>query len=149
LKSSRKKYGVSGEIQLSLQLVDGANETAINADISAKWLAWQGAFLQAPSPISGDDDPLSRDLGNNHGLSDDDEDESPSPEEYASAADKASKKGKNKENKRKMDRGHYQLSSVSDVVGVIFLEISSITDLPPERNGMPSIVIVGPQKHNS
>ena len=30
----------------------------------------------------------------------------------------------------------YEFSRMSDVAGVLFLEISKITDLPPERNSM-------------
>lgn len=38
--------------------------------------------------------------------------------------------------KRKTKAKAYQYSGLSDVAGVLFLEIQKITDLPPERNGM-------------
>jgi len=137
LKSSRKKAGVSGEIQLTLALVDTANEAATAPEISAQWTTFASAFVAQPSaPGSIDEDPLSRDLG-----SGDDDDSSPSPgEDDALAMDKSQAKDKKGKSKGK---GHvYQFSSGSDVVGVIFLEISSITDLPPERNGK------APTSHN-
>ncbi|KAF8545511.1 phosphatidylserine decarboxylase-domain-containing protein [Trichophaea hybrida] len=136
LRSSRKKAGVSGEIQFTFALVDSSNESATAGEIYEKWVSWQSFFVQPPSPGSADEDPLSRDLGGD-AASDDDEGESssPSPEEDVSTTGKGPKKDKSKKSKRKKIKSHaYQLNSGSDVVGVIFLEISSITDLPPEKN---------------
>lgn len=88
------------------------------------------------------DDPLSRDLGET-GLSDD-EDEHPGPDgtldrpKIQRTGTTATMKStiSKKEKPAPLKKGqHYELSRESDVVGVIFLEINSITDLPPERNG--------------
>jgi len=132
LKSSRKKAGVSGEVQLTLVLVDTANEVATTPDIYAQWTAFARSFVAQPSPPdSVDEDPLSRELG-----SSDDDDSSPSPREDDALSVDKTQGAKHKKSKGK-GKGHvYQFSSGSDVVGVLFLEISSITDLPPERNGM-------------
>jgi len=141
LRSSRKKAGVSGEIQLTFALVDSSNDAATTGEIYAKWIPWQAIFVQPHSPGSADEDPLSRDLGAD-GVSDDDDEaeSSPSPEEDVSTTSKGPKKDKSKKSKRKKIKSHaYQLNSSSDVVGVIFLEISSITDLPPEKNGRQTV----------
>lgn len=88
------------------------------------------------------DDPLSRDLGET-GWSED-EDERPGPDgaldrpgtqRTGTTATMRSTVSK-KEKLAVIKKGqHYELSRESDVVGVIFLEINSIADLPPERNG--------------
>lgn len=38
--------------------------------------------------------------------------------------------------KKKSKKRAYEFSGGSDVVGIVFLDISKITDLPPERNRM-------------
>jgi phosphatidylserine decarboxylase len=123
-------------------LVDTLSDTT-EQQISQKWTVWQGGFVQTPSPVSADEDPLSRNIGEVECVSDDeDEDESPSPDEDISSTGKVPKKSKDKKDKRKkMKSRPYELYSGSDVVGVVFLEISSITDLPPERNSMQRILI--------
>lgn len=106
--------------------------------------------MNTPSPsvspsIYEQDDPLSRDLGET-GLSDDDDDETVGPDgsldrpkiertgttaSTISMTPSVMKKDKGGNSKKGR---HYELSRESDVVGVIFLEINCITDLPPERN---------------
>jgi phosphatidylserine decarboxylase len=79
-----------------------------------------------------DEDLLSRDLEE---FSDDDS-SSPSPEDEALPTEKASQEDKKKKGKSKKDHdSSYRLQGESDVMGVIFLEVSRITDLPPEKNG--------------
>jgi len=129
LKSSRKKAQISGEIQLRFSLSDSSNEAAPPEEIAAKWQAWQGNFVTTPNPSGDDQDPLSRDLGDDLPSEDDDE----VGDTESIMAEKKAKKGKKKD-KRIKKGGHYELYSGTDVVGVIFLEINSITDLPPERN---------------
>lgn len=38
--------------------------------------------------------------------------------------------------KKRTKQRAYEFSGLSDVAGVLFLEVQRITDLPPERNGM-------------
>ena len=40
--------------------------------------------------------------------------------------------------KRKTKARAYEFTGGSDVIGIAFVEIEKITDLPPERNGMSS-----------
>ncbi|PWW78261.1 hypothetical protein C7212DRAFT_352564 [Tuber magnatum] len=130
LKSSRKKAQISGEIQLQFSLSDGSNEAAPPEEVAAKWQAWQGNFVTTPNPSGDDQDPLSQDLGDE--LPSEDEDEVGDTDSIM--AGKRAKKKEKKKDKRIKKGGHYELFNGTDVVGVIFLEINSITDLPPERN---------------
>lgn len=88
--------------------------------------------MTTPSPSREDQDPLSRDLGDCEAVSGED---SGGQDDTGSikAGGKVQKKNKKKKKPSKKG-GHYELCSGTDVVGVIFLEINSITDLPPERN---------------
>jgi phosphatidylserine decarboxylase len=107
--------------------VDTADEPTRTAEIYQKWITFKNALASPPSP-SVDEDPLSRDID----FSDDDS----SPEDDIPAADKGSQKANKKKGKSKKDHdSSYRLQGESDVMGVIFLEISRITDLPPEKNG--------------
>lgn len=130
LKSSRKKANISGEIQLQFSLVDPDSND--EDEIARKYFMWQSNYIQTPSPSWPDEDPL---LQAAEESEDDEDDESPSPEEDAAqVSGKASKKEKKRDRRKKNKGTPYELNGGSDVVGVIFLEISSITDLPPERN---------------
>jgi phosphatidylserine decarboxylase len=69
---------------------------------------------------------------------------SPTPSEAARGKPlKRTKSKKSDKGKKDVKSTSYQLNSGSDVVGVIFLEISSVTDLPPEKNGKRSSVAIG------
>ncbi|KAL7275718.1 phosphatidylserine decarboxylase [Rhizina undulata] len=133
LKSSRKKATISGEIQLHLSLYDSTNENATQEQISQKWQAWLSFFatVTSPAPSGDDEDPLSRE----DSPSDDEDDESPGPDDMGSIrSGRTLKKGEKKKKGKDKKSQPYELYGGSDVVGVIFLEVSRITDLPPERN---------------
>lgn len=128
LQSARKRAEVvSGEIQLTFQIIDSSNPSATSDDIMQKWLQWRGGV--ALSSSSSDEDTL-RALA--EVASDDDEDESPIDEVAGAVA--ASKKEKPKKSRKNKELRNYQLDRASEVVGVLFLEITKITDLPPEKN---------------
>lgn len=136
LKSSRKKASISGEIEIKFNLIDTAPEGTTTEIIAQKWAHWLSALTGTPSPTQQDEDPLSR-MTEDVDLSDDDEDdESPSPGEEAAAGNHKTKKEEKKAKQKKSKSRPYELNRGRDVVGVIFLEIASITDLPPEKNGM-------------
>lgn len=65
-----------------------------------------------------------------------DETEDPSTPE---AVEKRKRRLRLKRLKKKVKARAYEFSGGSDCVGIIFLEIGRITDLPPERNGMWNI----------
>ena len=58
----------------------------------------------------------------------------PSKEKDSETLDKEKRNKKLAKLKRKTKLRSYQFTGVSDVAGVLFLEVSNITDLPPERN---------------
>lgn len=68
--------------------------------------------------------------------SDDEGDESPTLDEEAAGAGAVvvPKKQKVKKSQKKQELRAYQLDRASEVVGVLFLEVTKITDLPPEKN---------------
>lgn len=153
LKSKRpgKKTGkVSGEVQLQFTLFDANHLGAPSREILGKFHALISAIpgstpsttplltssttKSASSGLSGQDEHFEDD---EDGLSEFDDDES----EDASKPDTAEKAEKRRRRlrikglkKRRRDNPYAFNNSSSDVVGIIFLEISKITDLPPESN---------------
>jgi phosphatidylserine decarboxylase len=164
LKSKRpgKKTGVvSGEVLLQFTLLDGANNEATNAQILDKHadialsapagdssrdptpsrtpvLAPVGK-RKSPSPSLSPSPPLERRADDN----DDEEeyemyeDETPEDEDVnkLEGAEKSKRRLRIKGLKRKKRENPYEfINGGSDVVGLIFLEICNINDLPPESN---------------
>lgn len=81
------------------------------------------------------------------GLAEDDEEDGEDAEEISDepedpskpeSVEKKRRRLRLKRLKRKKKARAYEFMSGSDVVGIIFLEISKIIDLPPERNSMIS-----------
>jgi phosphatidylserine decarboxylase len=160
LKSKRpgKKTGVvSGEVLLQFTLVDTTNPHATDEQIFEKFTALvksvpgaDGSRDPTPSrtPVlaplrkgktPSPSPPLERGTDDNdeedeYDVYDDEtpEDEDPTKPE---TAEKRRKKLRIKGLKRKKRENPYEfINGGSDVVGIIFLEIGSITDLPPESN---------------
>ena len=148
LKSTRnggkKSSQVSGEIQLQFSLVDANNPNARETDILTKL-----RHIAAPSPGEEKDDDLG--LAEMDSRDDEEEeeeeeeggeltsDEPEEPEEPESltpqeSIEKRKKRLRLRRLKRKAKAQAYELSGGSDCVGIMFLEIGRITDLPPERN---------------
>ena len=143
-KSERKKGAkISGEVQLQFSLVDALDSSTRPHDILQKL-----ATLLAISPEdeSDGDEDLSR--LDSLDLEDEDEDEDEIDEknlETSDETDDPAKPAKTEKEKRKrklrMKRlkkrakaRAYEFTGGTDVVGIVFLEICKITDLPPERN---------------
>lgn len=139
LKSKRpgkKTSVVSGEVQLQFTLFDNSNKDAIDQDIFDKLAAITGFDMSTPTatPAAAPDEGLILE-----DMDDEDEDESPEGEEEGSPRpeifDKRRKRLRLKGLKRKRRQRAYEFTNGgSDVVGVIFLEICRINDLPPESN---------------
>lgn len=136
LKSTRsegkKRAQVSGEIQLQFSLIDANNPNAKETDILTKL-----KHIAAPSPSEEKDDDLalaemdSRDDEEEVGELTSDEPENLTQQEVI---EKRKKKLRLKRLKKKVKAQAYEFSGGSDCVGIMFLEIGRITDLPPERN---------------
>ena len=119
-------------------MADSANPAATELDILNKFKA-----ITSGSPSEEKEEDLSLSQSNSLEEYGDDEDEDTSDETddidptKPEAVEKRKKKLRLKKLKRKSKARAYEFSGGSDVVGIIFLEIGRITDLPPERNGLP------------
>lgn len=142
--STRKKAKISGEIELGLLVVDKSGKPASVDQILT-------VFKVSPSvsgtPLLELENPagLGLDMGSDDELSDEDEDsgdeppETPGlPKQEAEEKKKSKKrlklKTKGKGNKKKKNVSSFELANNGDVVGVMFIEILSCSDLPPEKN---------------
>ncbi|KAJ5054224.1 uncharacterized protein L3040_000505 [Drepanopeziza brunnea f. sp. 'multigermtubi'] len=126
----KKSSNVSGDVQLQFALYDSSNHSATPAQVLEKFrtLAGLGDLENAGMPADGaeDDDFL------------DDDDEDPSDETddptKPENAEKSRRKLRLKGLRKKKRLNGYEFTGGSEVVGIVFLEIGKITDLPPERN---------------
>ena len=126
---------MSGEIQLQFSLADPTNEAATELDLLNKFraIASSGspraeleedeASAETPSPQDEDDED-----------EDDTSDEAEDPAK-PETAEKRKRRLRLKALKKKSKARAYEFTGGSDCVGMLFLEIGRITDLPPERNG--------------
>ena len=127
---------VCGDIQLQFTLADPSNPSASTREILDKLTA-----MGAGSPGTDlDDGSDAANLGlglDGEDEEDDDLDTSDETEGLSKTevTEKRKKKLRLKRLKRKTKARAYEFTGGSDVTGIAFLEISRITDLPPERNG--------------
>lgn len=131
---------VSGDIQLQFSLVDSNNAEATPQEIlnklhsvialspeEEKLEEIELAKLDEENETGGEaseDDPDNDDLSE---LDDPSKPETP---------ERRKRRLRLRRLKRKTKARAYELTGGSDVVGIVFLEIEKVTDLPPERNGM-------------
>lgn len=161
LKSKRpgKKTGVvSGEVLLQFSLFDLSNKEATHKQIFDKFAAIaksvpaveSGSQNPTPArtpvlaPLGKSKPPVSAPGGGSQEENDDDydeyeiyEDETPEEEDPTKpeAIEKRKRRLRIKGLKRKKRDNPYEfVNGGSDVVGIIYLEICNITDLPPESN---------------
>ncbi|KAL1638130.1 phosphatidylserine decarboxylase [Diplodia intermedia] len=132
-KAGKKKAEVSGEVLLQFEFVDPTNASATPEQLYQKFL---GIAVSTPSADDEDEDLERMDSGELDETEDED-----SSDEAADDADKAEKKKEKKRKRlrmrklrRKAKQRAYEFYGSSDVAGVLFLEITKITDLPPEKN---------------
>lgn len=141
-KGGKKGSNISGDIQLQFALADPHHPSASPTEIISKLRA-----LTIGSP--DEDDAEIGDLSKFESRDDDDDDdededqdadtsdETDDPAKPAVAAEKRKKKLRLAKLKRKTKARAYEFTGGgSDCVGIAFIEISRVTDLPPERNGM-------------
>ncbi|KAI0813429.1 phosphatidylserine decarboxylase-domain-containing protein [Xylaria sp. FL0064] len=160
-KKDKKSNNVSGEVLLQFNLYDAVNKDATDAQVLEKLRALASSLPEAvsrnPTPLmtpvlgpasSSKSDTttppsFSRNTTDNSQDDDDDDedilDDDETPEEEDPTKPEAIEKRKRrlriKGLKRKKRRNPYEfMNGGSDVVGLIFLEICNITDLPPESN---------------
>ena len=141
-KGAKRKGDVSGEVQLQFSLADASNPAASSQDLLQK-LASVIAMSPEDDDDASDDEVISK--LDSLGLDEDDdedetEDKTPDTSDEADSAAKPEKGEKRKKKlrmkrlKKKAKARAYEFTGATNVVGVVFLEIVKITDLPPERN---------------
>ncbi|KAF2681648.1 hypothetical protein K458DRAFT_420415 [Lentithecium fluviatile CBS 122367] len=138
-RSGKKKAVVTGEIQIQFSLADASNPNANAEDVMRKFMTFT---TNTPSPDEDEDEALLRSESAENDAEDAAEDED---EESSDEALDESKKAEKREKRRKKLRlarlkrkasklRAYEFSDKTEVAGVLFLEITKITDLPPEKN---------------
>lgn len=159
-RAGKKGAKVSGEVLLQFTLFDTTNPEASDADIASKFTALVKSVPEAEStsrlptpsrtpilgpskPSTSPSPPLSRRETDDLGDDDDDEyevydDETPEDEDPGKpeSAEKRKRRLRIKGLKRKKRDNPYEFlnGGGNDVVGIIFLEIVKMTDLPRESN---------------
>ncbi|TAQ83899.1 hypothetical protein B7494_g7780 [Chlorociboria aeruginascens] len=134
-----KKYGakdanVSGEVQLQFTLLDSANLNASPAQILEKFRALAGIdVVDFSTPLAQSQSTCEEDREDYLDEEEEPSDETDDPTKPESV-ERRRRRLRIKGLRRKKQLGAYEFSGGSDVVGIVFLEIGKITDLPPERN---------------
>lgn len=141
-KKKKKDQNVSGEVLLQFSLYDPMNTAATSQQLLQKFVGVVGEDDDADDTDDELNRITSRDLDDVD--EEDDEDKEPSDETDdglrtpggGTPDDKQRRKRQKKIQKlrRKNKLKAYEFSGMSDVAGVLFLEINRITDLPPEKN---------------
>lgn len=152
-KGEQKKGAkISGEVQLQFSLVDTQDSTARPHEVLQKLAA---LLAISPDDESDGNEDLSR--LDTLDLEDEDEDEDEIDEKNPETSDetddptkpakaeKRKRRLKMKTLKKRATARAYEFTGGTDVVGIVFLEICKITDLPPERNSKRAATI---RSHN-
>jgi phosphatidylserine decarboxylase len=151
LKSKRpgkKTSVVSGEVQLQFSLFDSTNPSATPQQILEKFQALVGtapagsrnvtpSMTPNLAPTGSQSAPNSQDSPSDDDEDDFDEDDSDEGDEDEGEQDATKRKRRLRIRglkKRRRNNPYAFASSGSDVVGIIYLEVIKITDLPPESN---------------
>ncbi|KAI7093330.1 hypothetical protein KC352_g39902, partial [Hortaea werneckii] len=144
-RKQRKDEDISGEVLLGFTLFDPLNTAATPQQVLQKY---HGVVAETQQDEDDEDDEelltrlQSRDLDDVS--EEEDEEREPSdetadegtrtPEGTPDERKKRRRREKLKKLKRRSKLKTYEFSGMSDVSGVLFLEINRISDLPPERN---------------
>ena len=142
LHSSRKRSKISGEVQLQFTIIDPANHAATPEQILHKFFTLAAADLEDDEAEVDDEDTEdgvgkvdSKDTADDDDDVEDTSDETDDPSKPETVEKKRKRRLRLKLLKRNKKARAYEFMGESDVVGIVFLEISKITDLPPEKNG--------------
>ncbi|KAL9006837.1 MAG: hypothetical protein Q9188_000448 [Gyalolechia gomerana] len=137
VEKKQKGTAISGEVQMQFTISDPSNPSATPREILQKFMS---IAASSPSPESEDMNDFGRSESNDHNEDEDDDekdletsDETEDPGKL-DVSEKKQKKLRLKRLKRKTKARAYEFTGGTDVVGIVFVEICKITDLPPERN---------------
>lgn len=125
-KSGRKKSHASGEVLLKFSVFDPINPNATAQQTLQKFY---GIVALEPQENDDDLDELAR-----GDTADEDDDEGEDGAGGPEQLEKRKKRHRLARLKRKTKLKAYEFNGMSDVAGVLFVEIQKVTDLPPERN---------------
>ena len=125
-RTGKKSSHVSGEILLQFSIFDPIHSSATPQQILNKL----GGIVASSSPTldEDDEDPTLDRTDSADFSADEDAAQGDVPEE------KKKKRLRLARLKKKATMRAYEFGSGSDIAGVLFLEITKITDLPPEKN---------------
>lgn len=140
-KNGKKKGGqISGEVLISFALADPFNTSTTPQDVLQRFMTIVAVSTSAEGE---EDDELAR-LESQEADADDDDDAK--AEDTSDETDGLNKPEIAEKRKRRLRlarikrktkaRAYEYIGGEADVVGIVFLEINRITDLPPERNSM-------------
>jgi phosphatidylserine decarboxylase len=139
-RGGKKNHNVSGEVQMQFTLVDHSTPGASPQQVIEKFRAMVGEHADDLTPIKS----TTSTLGPTFTLDTDDEldiDEEASPSDETEgdtskpeAMERKRRRMRIKGLKKRKQSRVYNFTGESDMVGIIFLEIGKITDLPPEKN---------------
>ncbi|KAL5606086.1 hypothetical protein BROUX41_006144 [Berkeleyomyces rouxiae] len=161
-KSGRKQSNVSGEVQLQFTLIDSQNPNATPEEIMAKFSSFVSSFTDngvspirtkftnashrsskkytktPTTPIAPPDGATTQDSSTTDGDGDDydeDLDDDEDDDKTAETSEHRKRRLRIRGLKKKRRNNPYEFSNGgSDMVGIIYLEVVKITDLPPESN---------------
>ena len=128
---------------MQITIYDPTHTSATPQQILQKFY---GVIATEPAAEDDDLDDLARvDTGDLNDLDEDEELDEDGPNETddpkeAEQVEKRKRKHRLAKLKRKTKLRAYEFSGMSDVAGVLFLEIQKITDLPPERNSKRQLI---------
>lgn len=150
----KKNHEVSGEILLQFALVDPNNPNASPADILRKFRAAIKAE-GADGDGEEDEDDFVAGSGNEQDEPDNSNVAESSDETDDAAGSEVREKRRRRLRLRRLKRKSiaaraYEFSGASSGIdGLVFMEISKITDLPPEKNGKHGIPVELQKSHSA
>lgn len=129
----KKDSNVSGEVQLQFSLFDTTNPAASPPQVLDKFRALAGNALSdavTPTRLTSTNDDEDDEYFDEDEEPSDETDDPTKPENI----EKKRRRLRLRRLRKKKQASAYEFNSESEVVGIVFLEIGKITDLPPERN---------------
>ncbi|KAI9742187.1 MAG: hypothetical protein M1818_004087 [Claussenomyces sp. TS43310] len=140
---NKKKNYVSGEVQLQFTLYDASVPGSSSQQIMEKFWALAKIDVDSTPPSAASSNAALSSAGQDEedededdDLLDDDEDPSDETEDSTKPEVAARRRRRMKIRGLKKRKQHqlYAFGGGSDVVGIVFLEINKVSDLPPEKN---------------
>lgn len=134
-KKDHKDHHVSGEVQLQFTLYDASVGGATPQQIMDKFWSIVGVDTESSSPVDASEDASpTPDTQEGSETLDEDRSDSTSDPSKPEAIERKRRRRRVRGLKKRKAHQLYEFAGTSNVVGIIYLEISSVTDLPPMKN---------------